>query len=245
MALGEYNSGDKLKDGQIRISPSQVSQLSDNEWKFYQRAVLGENDFTGNTATRLGTVTHYYAEAILKGIEAPNDSEVIDYLESQNEADMWRVCDDSKAMAKAFEDNYKNDLSNNVESEKWFQYEPNDKIMLSGTADIVDLKTNTIWDIKTTSKLKSSIGDYWLQLYTLAYIARQNDCEVDNVGIIYLIAPTKTMGARYAAVKEPIDEDRLAKFIKWLQVKAKKIIYARDNDMAEILLSENLLSFRV
>lgn len=242
MGLGDYNNG-ILKEGQIRISPSQVSMLSDNELAWYKSRVLGENVFNGNTATRLGNVVHYHVESILKGIEEPKESEVIDYLESQDESDMWRILDESKQMVNAFKDNYKLDLNGECLSEYWLEYEPNDKVMLSGTADIIN--GECIWDIKTTSKIKSSIGDYWMQLYMLVYLARKNGIDINQVGIIYLVSPTKTLGARYVAIKEDVNEEKLSSFITWLQTKVKKIIYAKDHDMVDILLSSNLLSFRV
>lgn len=279
MALGDYNSGNPLKEGQIRISPSQVSMLSDNELGWYKSNVLGERN-PSNTAMRLGTLTHYMCSCYLLGEFQPSDVEIVEWLDRENETDQWRVIDDAKLMAKCFKDNWECD-GDGLLSEHWVEYEPNEKLILSGTADIIT--DDTVWDIKTTSKAKSSIGDYWMQLYTLAYIMRMNGRDnINNIGVIYLsvydgsstfVSKSNMLKSKkYDEVKEyiyweglnnegkyeikykkpsytpkvePIDEDKMTMFIDWLKTKVKKINYAKEHDMVDILLSSNLLSFRV
>lgn len=186
MALGDYNSG-TLKDGQIRISPSQVNMLIQNDGAWFEYNVLRSKKHELNCSMNLGTVTHYYIEKYIKGEFEPSEGEIIDWLDSVGEIDQWRVLDNSKKMYKCFKDNWSN--SSKVLSEHWMEFEPSDLIKVSGTADIII--GDTILDVKTSSTEKYHLKDYLFQLYTLAYIARMNGMDINNVGIINLVEPTE------------------------------------------------------
>lgn len=239
-----YYGGEKLKENQIRISPSSIQLLSDNEEVWYRRNILKESSLRTSTAMRLGTLTHYLCECYLTGEEEPSEGDIIQWLEDSQEDDMWRVLEQSSQMSKAFKDSYPREWVSKSESEVWVEYEPTDGVIFSGTADII--VGDTVIDIKTSTKKKSSIGDYRYQLLLLAWILNKNGRDITKMGIINLVPATKTLPARYTYIEEEINQDEMKSFIQWLKLKYKKVLLAKEyGDDWEVVMSKNLLSFRV
>ena len=61
-----YNVGSDIPKDAFRISPSQISRFFDNTNEWYREFLLGEEGFTGNTATALGNCVHAAAEMFAK-----------------------------------------------------------------------------------------------------------------------------------------------------------------------------------
>jgi hypothetical protein len=71
----DYVSGAKiLPDGAFGISPSNISKFFDKPHEWYREQVLGEEGFTGSTASVLGTCVHFCAEEYAKTGKVDVDS---------------------------------------------------------------------------------------------------------------------------------------------------------------------------
>lgn len=63
----DYVSGSSiLKSNEIGISPSQLSRFFEKPHEWYRTQILGEEGFTGSTASLLGTIVHFIAESFTK-----------------------------------------------------------------------------------------------------------------------------------------------------------------------------------
>ena len=89
--LFKYTGGTKPENG-VRLSGSGLATLVDNPAVGAKNILVG-SDFTGNTATRLGTIFHALAENhyLQAHTVASIKEQAIQWLESQEEPDMWRI----------------------------------------------------------------------------------------------------------------------------------------------------------
>ncbi len=241
MSLGEYKSGE-LKSGQIRISPSGISTLIDNQYGWYKSNILKEDRFTGNSASRLGTIIHHRIEHFYKGT-AHNKQEEIDWLTKEGEIDIWAITEAIEPMWEVWLKEYGNIYPKMDKCEEWLEFEPNDNIKVSGTVD--GIVGDTIVDWKTTSTKKSSLGDYKYQLYMYAYLARELGHTINNVSVCYIVKPTKTLPARVFVITEPIEDEAMSWLIARVQLESRLLVECRDDDsLVEKYYRPNIYSFR-
>ena len=228
----EYKAGTKPENG-IRVSPSGVDKLLTNHPKWMQEFVYGIDRFQGNANTRLGTIVHALIENYyIKKYSADRMEEKIEeYLEKEGVADRWEFTGKAYAMFNSFVENY---ASKNVVPdvhEGWVEYQPNSRIVVSGSFDALDGKT--VVDYKTTRNKKDKITiEYRRQLYMYAWALRQNGTEIDSVRIVYIQQPLKSGNCNIYVDEEPIDEEFMADLIDDVKDKAKIVLSVMDGKLS-------------
>jgi len=192
----DYNTGEGLlPKGAFRISPSQFNTFMTRPHVWYREQVLGEEGFTGNTASVLGTVVHYVAECVGKLLE-PSIGQIELYIskfEGDEDVDCSIVRNSYKQMAETLVNDYvlKN-MPTEVEPFVKYELQPNyypsgsidaisRNIDYSGDSYIVDYKT---YNSKT--KPRKIPMKYMYQLLIYAYICRKNDKHIDAVRLVYI-----------------------------------------------------------
>lgn len=181
-----YNSGSDLPASVFRISPSQISRFLDDTQNWYREFLLGEEGFTGNTSTELGSVVHAAAEMYAKEGVVHYD-QIENYISNlKGEYDTVFIRAQYRGMVDVLLSSY---LSKNMpqESEQFICTEILPGIYAAGTID--SLTGDAIVDYKTTSSNSppSKISrPYWFQQLTYAYIARKNGYKINRVRLVYV-----------------------------------------------------------
>jgi CRISPR/Cas system-associated exonuclease Cas4 (RecB family) len=87
MNLEYYDGKNEIPEGDIRISPSQISKFFDYPSVWYKNNILGIDKFKGNTSSVIGTIVHACAENyVVNGELTDKDKEEIDaYIMKQAE----------------------------------------------------------------------------------------------------------------------------------------------------------------
>jgi hypothetical protein len=82
MSYFSYNNGDGIiPEGDFRISASQVSRYFSDTTTWYREFLLGEEGFTGSTASELGNCTHAAAQMFAEEGDIYHD-QIITYINS-------------------------------------------------------------------------------------------------------------------------------------------------------------------
>jgi hypothetical protein len=92
----------------FKFSPSQFSNFIQSPHNWYRTEVLGEESFSHNTSTVIGTIVHYCAEMVAKGEDVDQDM-IEDYIESLDEHEdySWEIVHHHwKAMAEELVNSY-------------------------------------------------------------------------------------------------------------------------------------------
>ena len=246
------NNENQVYNSKILLRPSSLSELFDNPLLWYNKNIANSVVFNGNEATVLGTLLHQKIENYYQGIKDNQDT-IHDYINEKVlqgiSIDEWELLDNLDEMFEVWKSSYNENFAKPTKLEHNFTVEPKDSIIyLQGTVDAIE--GDTIIDWKTTSKKKSSIGDYWLQLYMYAYLARSNGVDVNNVRVCYIqkgkVTPSgKPSPAQCYWYEEPIDENKMKLLIDNLKIVSKKIRFSLDNpDLVELLWNNNLVTWR-
>lgn len=188
------NYKDLIPEGNFRISPSTIGKFTDKKWEWYRSQVLGEETFTGNTSTVLGTCIHRVAEVCTKfqnsderDILRTEIPEYIDSFKNNPEIDTAFIGEQWKPMGNALI-NYLNLFGYPERSEDAIAYKICDGVYVGGTADAVI--GNTLVDYKTTSN--QSVSDtyipnnYKFQLLAYAWIYRKLGIDIQNIRIVWI-----------------------------------------------------------
>ena len=226
------NYSDLLPSGSIRISPSMLYKFTDKKHEWYRNQVLGEETFSGNTSTVLGTCVHRVAELASKlGIDKALpylQEEVPSYLSSfiaNPEVDNAYVEAQYIPMSIALL-NFFRVFGVPSRSEEKVALHIRDNIYLAGTFDA--LQGSTLIDYKTTSKTSPDMdipNYYKWQLLAYAYALKEQGIKVDNIRIVWITnnivgrisektgKPMKDYPTQVVPVTEIITEDDM-RFIK-------------------------------
>lgn len=182
-----YNTGSTLPSDAFRISPSQISRFFDDTTNWYREFLLGEEGFTGNTATCLGNCVHAAAEMVVKEGVVYYD-QIENYISSIDdpEIDTTFIREQYPGMIDVLLSDYL--LANKPsETEKFLHAEILPGIYAAGTID--SIHGSTIVDYKTTSSKSppSKISrPYWFQQLTYAYIANHNGYNIDRIRLVFV-----------------------------------------------------------
>lgn len=233
----EYNEG-TVKENQIRISPSSVGDLITNFPYWFKAKVLKQPYDYGKPDNRvLGTVVHamidnYYSKEMSHEVLIERSSE---YIINSGVSDSWDMIQMADVMFEAWIEEFgkKNKPSS---SEQWVEFEPNDRIKISGTYDAIFDKR--VHDWKTTASKKSDFGSYKSQLYLYAWLLRRSNVDIDEIGITYIQKPLKSGKVNVVTLIEPIDDGYMNQLIIKIQKASKKAIEALDNDVIREFISE-------
>lgn len=239
------------EDGKFILRPSSLTELSDNPFLWYKKHILNQSTFNGNHNTVLGTLLHARIENIYNGLETNQDDEFA-YLELHKDVitDSWLLLAELDDLWNAWLEDYYPNNPAPTQTEFNISFEPIEGILFQGTVDAL-ISNDTIVDWKSTTKTKSSIGDYWMQLYMYAIIARANGYNINKIRVVYiqkkgnLTKNGKQSAAKSYFYEEEIDENKMNQYKEWLKMQLKKInIAIKDEEMGKLLFTENLLSFR-
>lgn len=189
----DYESGMQyLPEGVFKISPSSFNTFLHYPYEWYKVFVKGEEGFTGNTASVIGTIVHYAAEKVAKG-ETPRASEVVEYINSfdnSEDVDASIVHNVYPVMANTLIETY---VSKNSYShvEEFLSYDLGDNVWLGGSIDaihngdiLVDYKT-----FNSKSKPKSIPIHYKYQLLIYVFLARKNGINITQIRLCYINRP--------------------------------------------------------
>ncbi len=223
----DYISGQTIiPEGAFGISPSGLSKFFSEPHNWYREHILGEQGFTGSTATYLGTIVHYCAECYVN--KEPIDMmEICRYLYRDCFVGLRELPDTYDEAVEFLRLNCNNPnidvpyiLSQfeimgstlitsitklrNVKAEEMVCAEVIPGVWASGS---IDLQSPTdIYDYKTTSSLsapKTISYEHKLQLLTYAWIKHQNGTPVKTINIIYV---TNNQVNRYGANNKKLDD---------------------------------------
>jgi hypothetical protein len=232
----------EIKEGDILLSPSSLAQLFDNSGSWYKQYILKEKSFSGNDNTYLGSLLHNRIEQYYVGEWIQKDVELA-YLDSNGAIDSWVIMNQLEPMYEQWVEQYANKYPKPEHIELALQYSPIEGFVLGGSADAIVGDTITDW--KTSSKSKSSLADYKMQLYCYALIARKNGHTINNIQVVNIVKPTTKGEVKVNVLKEPIDDKYMEWFISQLQLQVKRIRLAQaEPKYAELLFVDNPYSFR-
>ena len=237
----EYYGGEPLAEGKIRLSPSSISNMFRNSGDWYQESILKKNPFSGNTASRLGSIIHNRIELFYQGKTHDKQIEE-DWLAKEEESDMWAITEVVDDMFEQWVEQFGKLHPKPEHLEKFMSFEPMEDIVVSGSCDAIFGDTITDW--KTSKAKKSSIGAYMYQLYIYAWLARKEGMEINNIQVVYIMQPTKTMKSRIEICKEPICEERMTWLLSRLKLESELLLECRDNpSLVEKYYRSNPLGF--
>lgn len=201
--LGYYESyKDKIGSNSFRISPSMLWKFYDTftsrkEW--YRSQVLGENTFSGNTSSVLGTCVHraaemyFYYKSIDK-VEEELHAEIPLYLKENftfnPDVDINDIDKSYRPMVYNLLQ-YLESIGNVDASEKEVIYKLDDNYYLAGTCDAI--KGTTLIDYKTTSR-KTPPEEipiyYFKQLMAYAYALNKLGTAIDKLRLVWITKPS-------------------------------------------------------
>lgn len=231
----EYNDGKDITNGAFRISASQVSKFFDRTSEWYHENLLGEVGFTGNTATKLGTVVHAGIEMFIKTgdvdwealynyVMAIDDPEIDkDFILSQYEIMISTALPFVERMQIK-------------EAEKFVFHEILPGIGAGGSIDAV--VGNSIVDWKTTSSKNpptSFSRAYWFQQMTYAWVLKQQGIDIHFIRLAYITTadvgrvsektgkPLKDYPSTFSVVVEEVTEENLELIGSCLNVIAESV----------------------
>ncbi len=181
-----YNVNSTVPKDAFRISPSQISRFFDNTSDWYREFLLGEEGFTGNTATALGNCVHAAAEMYVReGVIHYDQIEAyITGLDSEHDKHFIRS--QYNGMIDTLLSNYLSKVSPS-DAEVFEACEILPGIYAAGTIDAI--VGDTIVDYKTTSSKSppsKMSRTYWFQQMTYAYVARKNGRKINRVKLVYV-----------------------------------------------------------
>jgi len=222
----------------FRISPSQIEKFFSYPSVWYRENFLGEEGFTGNTASTLGTIIHAIAEAVALN-ESTDRSEIEAYLDTitDPEIDKEEILKHYPAMAQALVNEYllKN-LPTEVEQATMTRMEGTD-IYVGGTLDARN--DSTLVDYKTTSKKpnveKMPFG-YKIQLLAYWYALKAEGVFIDRLRLVYIVKATKTLPVRIFVVNHMVTPEDEKMIEETLKLMAETIEVQKSNpDLTHLL----------
>ena len=195
-------------DCTFKISPSQINRFFDAPVAWYKDNFRGEDSFTGNTGSTLGTIIHALAESAGKG-EKPDRDAVEAFLDSIKDPDIDKdvIREHYPEMSTALMNEY---VMANIPTEIEYQTcaEVLDGIYVAGTVDnrtgdvIVDYK-----NVKTKPNTEKIPFGYFIQLMAYAFADKARGVYTDRIRLVYTVRRTKTLPVRVFVVTHQITED--------------------------------------
>lgn len=184
-----YNVGtDIVKPTDFRISASQISRFFDSTSQWYREFLLGEDGFSGSTASELGKCVHA-AAAMQIDTGTVNYDAIYKYVTSiKNEnVDKYIVHEQYQQMIPTIVDYIQNTRFTESESFLWQEILPG--IGVGGSCDAYDSHLGIVTDFKSTSAKsppKSFSRAYWFQLMVYAYLYKKQGKPVNYIKLVYV-----------------------------------------------------------
>ena len=185
----DYDTGTNLlPPGAFRISASQFNLWVSKPHQWYREVVLGEEGFTGNTASVLGTCVHYIAEMYAKDL-TPDTEQIEQYItnhESNEDVDCDEVRKHYKQMGIALVNQYIAKNRPNV-IEKFITTEIQPGFFAGGSVDAID--NDCIIDYKTynsKTKPRAIPMNYRYQLLIYAKAAMEKGIDITRIRLVYI-----------------------------------------------------------
>ncbi len=226
------------KNGGIVLSPSGIGKFFNepNEW-YLDR--IGETTFDGNTYTVLGNALHGAIDAYWHGDEVTED-EVVLWIQAKYSEQMVEIIGkdklgndipkvDMEFVAKNFmpmfiewvskyatlypkPDLLEEDLSLDIQK----------GMIMAGTLDGYEIDRGVLIDYKTAGRMPGKDAkiseSHRLQLSAYAFMMIAAGYEVNTIRIVYLVRPTKTIGARIKIIDEELDEKTLLTMVETVEM---------------------------
>lgn len=247
----EYNTGEDVTNGAFRISASQVSKFFDSTSQWYHENLLGEEGFTGNTATNLGTVVHAGIEMFVKEGEVDWDVLYNHILGlSDPEIDKQLILDQYEPMITAALSYVEAHMPKEVEKFVFHEILPG--IGAGGSIDA--LRGDTIMDWKTTSAKTPPTRfsrNYWFQQMTYAWVLKQQGIDIRYLKLVYITQnetgrvsektgkPLKDYPSQVSEVVEEVTEQNLELIGSCLSVIAESVQAFKDKPELRHLLAQD------
>ena len=190
----DYVKTPKPYEEAIVFSPSQFAKFIEKPYQWYREQVLGEDGFTGNTSSVIGTIVHYIAECVAND-EPVDKAEIERYIDAQEVSetynpDMVRMY--YPEMAEALVNGYVLENKNNfLAKELQLTADLGNDYFIGGTIDVVEgsAEDAMITDYKTYSsatKPKTIPNHYKYQLLIYAAMAIANNYNVTRIRLVYV-----------------------------------------------------------
>lgn len=249
----KYNNGEDITNGAFRISASQLSKFFDKTSEWYHENLLGEEGFTGNTATNLGTIVH-------AGIEMFVNTGVVDWsaleehissLEGTPDVDLDIIRSQYTHMIEAVLPFVQANMPTEVE--KFVFYELLPGIVAGGSIDA--LRGDTIMDWKTTSSKTPPTRfsrNYWFQQMTYAWVLKQQGIDIRYLKLVYITQnetgrvsektgkPLKDYPSEVSVVTEEVTEEGLELIGSCLKLVAESVQTWHDKPELRHLLAQDM-----
>lgn len=192
-------------DCTFKISPSSIGDFFNYPSVWYKDHILKEKQFTGSTASTIGTCVHYIAEQFALGKRPTRE-----FMEAQIDA-LDNPDIDNEEVKTVFPDLATLLVNEHVRQripdlvEQSYSAEVAPGIYLAGTLDAIVINNHntpyeTYWvqDYKSSSTKPSSTMPfgYKMQQMAYAYMLRAQGHTVEKISLIYVTRPTKTLPAR-------------------------------------------------
>jgi len=189
--LTYFDGRHELPDNAFRISASSFSSFISTPWNYYRQQVLGFDQFSGNTASTIGTIIHAVAALKAEGLE-PDLEEIEQYITNQKDnidIDTYIVEQSWKSMAMKLVNDYVLPNQKSYTSvEEFVTYDLGDNIYVGGSIDAI--QTNSmIVDYKTynsSTKPKAIPSYYKQQLLVYAWVLKQLDRPMERIRLVYI-----------------------------------------------------------
>jgi hypothetical protein len=249
----EYNTGDDVTKGAFRISASQLSKFFDRTSEWYHENLLGEEGFTGNTATELGTVVHAGIEMFVTTGEVDWQAleDYIVSLEGKPDVDVYVIESQYTYMIEAALPFVEANMPTEVEKFVFHELLPG--IGAGGSIDA--LRGDTIMDWKTTS-MKSPptrfSRNYWFQQMTYAWVLKQQGIDIRYLKLVFITQnetgrvsektgkPLKDYPSQVSVVTEEVTEEGLELIGSCLKLVAESVQTWHDKPELRHLLAQDM-----
>lgn len=249
-----YNNGEDITKGAFRISASQVSKFFDQTSAWYHEHLLGEEGFTGNTSTYLGTVVHAGIEMYVKEKEV-NWQALQDFIENIDnpEVDKYHIMDQYEHMINAVLPYVENNMPTEVEKFVFHEILPG--IGAGGSIDAI--RGDTIMDWKTTSAKTPPVKfsrNYWFQQMTYAWVLKQQGINIRFLKLVYITQseigrvsdktgkPLKDYPSTYSVVTEEVTDEALDLIGSCLNIIAESVqVFKTKPELRHLLAQDSRL----
>ena len=254
-------------EGNFRIGASQVSKFFDTTSQWYRENLLGEDGFTGNTASELGNCVHAAAAMRTERgrVSYETIEEYIDTLDS-----IAFDTEQIRAQYPLMVDTLLPFMESNptTEAEKFIYYEILPGIGAGGSIDalcgdhviaedgtITYTGEVTIRDWKTSSALSPPnkfSRNYWFQQMVYSWVLKQLGITVSKIQLVYITRsvtgrvsektgkPLKDYPSQLAVVTEEVTDESLALIGSCLQLIAESVQAWNTQPELHHLLSQDL-----
>ena len=189
----DYVSTPLPEGGVFKFSPSSFPKFVERPHQWFREEVMGEDKFTYNTASVLGTIVHYCAEKVAKEEEVDTE-EIERYISkhaSNDDYDPQVVRDQYTNMAERLVNDYVLERPAFLEIESQVHAEIKNGFYAAGTFDVIEgVKDDCmITDYKSYSsktKPRTIPQHYKYQILVYAWILTQQGYNVNRVRLVYI-----------------------------------------------------------